>query len=247
MWTERILVSLAPHALHAVRLSAGPRRRVLERQSIAATPLDALAQAMPGWGARRAAVRIVLANALVRYALVPHAERLADADERAALARARFARIHGDRAAQWQVRMAVPSRHDSGLAVAVDAELLQGITAAFRPYRRLRLVSVQPYLVCAYNRWARNLPRNGGWLLLAEPERLCLALIDAQGWRSVSLTRAPAGQALDALEREAARLAGSTPKSVLAVGSDALPEGSEWQVRALSPGDPDYAMALSAA
>lgn len=244
MWTERILLSLEPGAVHAVRLR-GPRPRIAQRRSIEGEPLEALAQLLGEGSQDRADVSIVLSNALVRYAIVPHAERLSDRQERAALARARFTSIHGERAAQWEVRMAAKTRDEPGLAVAVDAALLEGVRAAVGRHRRLRLVSVQPYLMAAYNRARGDLPPAGGWLLLVERSRLCLALIESRSWRGVSVARAGDEDYIDMLERESARLAAKAPREVVAAGAP-LADAGGWRFRSLPTGEPPYGLALSA-
>ena len=37
----------------------------------------------------------------------------------------------------------------------------------------------------AINRWRDAIPSEGAWLVLAEPERACLAMYRDGGWRSV--------------------------------------------------------------
>ena len=117
----------------------------------------------------RVAVTVVLANKLVRYAIVPPQNGSATPEEELALARFQFARIHGERAKSWVVRVS------EGLACAVDAALLEGIKACFPKKGKARLASVQPHLMAFYNRSRKRIPREGAWLVLAERERTCVA------------------------------------------------------------------------
>ena len=154
---------------------------------------------------RRADVTVVLSNHYVRYAVVPGGGA-ADAEEEVALARFHFRKIHGERAEGWEVRVC------DGLACAIDAALLQEIKALFKG--RARLVSVQPYLMHAYNGARRRIPREGAWLVLAEKGRTCLARLAAQGWAWVH--NGPESDANELIERERNRSSGEPlPATVL--------------------------------
>lgn len=157
-------------------------------------------------------VTVVLSGALVRYALVPGSDALAgDAEEQAYL-RHHFARVHGERARSWVFRWS------EGLASAIDRGLLEGLQACFPRSGKARLVSVQPALMLAINRWRGEFPAAGAWLVLAEPERACAALHDKEGWRSVQNAK---GAWLDVLERGRHRAPGPAPDLVLLAGATA--------------------------
>ncbi|HEX6529500.1 MAG TPA: hypothetical protein VF004_06760 [Burkholderiales bacterium] len=154
---------------------------------------------------RRADVTVVLSNHYVRYAVVPGGGA-AGAEEEIALARFHFTKIHGERAKEWEVRVS------DGLACAIDAALLHEIKAVFKG--KARLVSVQPYLMHAYNGARRRIPREGAWLVLAEKGRTCLARLAAHGWAWVH--NAPQGDVDELIERERNRSSGEPlPATVL--------------------------------
>jgi len=131
----------------------------------------------------RVDVTVVLSNHFARYTIVPP-QADATAQEELALARFQFAKIHGERARGWEVRI---SRAGDGprLACAIDASLLERLKACFPKGGKARLASVQPALMAAYNAARKRIPREGAWLLLAEPGRSCLARVAAKGWGSV--------------------------------------------------------------
>jgi hypothetical protein len=160
-------------------------------------------------------VTVVLSNAFARFALVPRQSGTTTQDEDEVLARFRFSSVHGERARGWEVR--VSRRGAAGrLACAIDTALLSGLQACFSTKSRARLASVQPYLMHAFNRWRRKIPREGAWLALAEPARVCLALVTSQGWRALSNLPAPA-QWREILARERRRAGGETlPATLLA-------------------------------
>jgi hypothetical protein len=83
---------------------------------------------------------------------------------------------------------------------------------------RVRLVSVQPYLMAAYNRARGRIPREGAWLLLTEKGRACLARLAAKGWASVHFGAETEGEQL--IERERSRAGGERlPSLVLKLGA----------------------------
>jgi len=249
LFPDRLLLSLEPHALAALRLSGGPKPRVLARRRVEADAaygtepwhgvLDALKREAPAWGKERLRVEAVLSNHFVRYALLARQGAAASRDEELALARFQFARIHGERAKGWEVRVS----HESGaalLACAVDAALLAELKACFAA-GKARLASAQPLLMSAFNRWRRRIPKEGAWLALGEPDRVCLALVGAQGWRALHNGRGHAAAAQDwseLIERERHRSSGEAlPRLVLmrsAARPDLLPLDDEPQPMTLA-------------
>jgi len=148
----------------------------------------------------RVDVTVVLSNHFVRYAVLPDQGGASTLEEELALARFQFSKIHGDRARGWDVRVS------EELACAIDTALLEGIKSAFPRKAKARLVSVQPFLMSAYNRARGRVPREGAWLLLAERGRTCLARLAARGWASVYNGAETDAEQL--IERERSRASG---------------------------------------
>jgi hypothetical protein len=155
----------------------------------------------------RVDVSVVLSNHFVRYAVLPEQDGAATPEEELALARFQFAKIHGERSKGWEVRVS------EQLACAIDAALLEGLKACFPRAGKARLVSVQPHLMAAFNRSRRSIPREGAWLLLAEPERTCLARVAPRGWASVHNGRETDAEEL--IERERSRASGERLPSLV--------------------------------
>ena len=157
---------------------------------------------------KRVEVTVVLSNHFARYAVLPGHDGATTPEEELALARFHFTKIHGERVKGWEVRAF------DGLACAIDAALLEGLKSCFsKAGRRARLVSVQPRLMAAYNAARRRIPREGAWLLLAEPGRTCLARVAAKGWASVHNGRETYAEEL--LERERSRAGGEPLPSLV--------------------------------
>jgi hypothetical protein len=193
-WRDRVFVSLEPRAVHAVR---GSEKRQAEE----------LKDVLAGW--ERADVTIVVSNRLVRYVVVPRTKEVSGEDEELALARHHFARVHGERARDWHVRISP----ETGLASALALSLVNELKAFFERKKSLRLVSLQPYLMAAFNRWRARVPREGAWIVLPEPEATCVALFERGSWSGVSVSRADPDQAV---ARERLRMGGkNAPRMVL--------------------------------
>ncbi len=272
--SDRLLVSLSPTALSWVRLRGVFRQRAVAKGSIDADPahgndpwagaIAALRAATPAWRRERVAVTVVLSNHFVRYALIERPDSRVSRAEELALARFHFTRLHGARAAAWDVQVAAADRGGPRVASAVDGALLEAIKAAFPRDARPRLKSVQPYLVCAFNHWRARLDARGAWLVLIEPGRVCLAMLAGKTWGAVQSVRSSDETPenwLELLEREKHRTpVQPVPTAVFARASVAANAGSGagrgWRVAMLEAPDVDgitvaeresYAMALHAA
>ncbi len=260
----RILIGIAPGAVTLARLegAAKPRlgtKRVLECAPATGEPWQAAAAALPALAEDlkdlRCDVTVVLSNHFLRYALVPASESLKSGDEETAYARYCFAKVHGERAKTWEVRLSGADGRSPRIASAIDAGLLAAIRACFPPDGRPRLVSVQPYLMAAFNRSEARKGRHSGWLLLVEPQRACLACIEGGRWTAVHNAKgdyeAPERWA-ELLERER-YVAGAAARDVTVHAPMPAPaQSGEWRFRALSAApeggsDARLAMALCAA
>ena len=173
-------------------------------------------------------VAVVLSNHFVRYALVPWNAQLAGEAEETAYVRHYFARIHGERAKAWSFRASPASAGQARLCSAIDAALLEEVKSAFKG----RLVSLQPLLMAAFNRARRAVPSGGAWLVMAEPERACVALYAKGAWQSVHNGR---GEWPELLERERHRIGGEVPDRVFLDSEKAGPaEAPGWKIERLA-------------
>jgi hypothetical protein len=272
LWRDRLLVSLAPATVSWVRVSGGLRPRVLAKRSLNVASEEAhepwegavavLREEAQRLRAERIAVTVVLSNHFVRYAIVPPIDSASSRDETLALARFHFSRIHGERAAGWDVRLASRSGHAS-VASAVDSALLDALKACFPAKSAARLASVQPYTMAAFNFWRHKIGKDGAWLLLVEPGTVCLAMLAGNEWSTIHNVKS--GASVDnwpaLLDREKHRVSNrSVPRIVLTRSTlpppSALTARKDWHFVPLEapalPGLAEnerepYAMALHAA
>jgi hypothetical protein len=177
--------------------------------------VDALPQALAGFGNHD--LSVVLADQFVRYVLLPWNAALKNEEQWLALARHRLAAVHGAAAADWDVKLTETAPSGPRLACAVDRDLLRELAAKLVA-ADVRLVSVQPFLVAAFNRLRsgilRTIGRGSCWLVIEEPRRLTLAFIQHGVWVAVRSRRTGPGWRAtlpELIERESAFLALSEP------------------------------------
>src|SRR5204862_6393532 len=91
---------------------------------------------------------------------------------------------HGARAKAWGLRASESAADAPRLASAVDQALIDSIRDCFPKGGKARLISTQPRLMSKFNEWRRSIPEAGAWLVLAEPDRACVALHADGRWRS---------------------------------------------------------------
>ena len=191
---DSLSIALAPDQVVVERRPAGllgrARNRITRRENLAigsnplykgwdkalevlATVLDTQA------GEPHADVTVILANSLVRYALVPQSNRLSAEQESAVLQHC-FHELYGDVVAGWELRLSAASGMDVQPASGVDRTLLEGLRSLISS-KRLRLRSIQPRLMAVCNEHRAALGGAKAWLLLVEPGNLCLGLIERGG------------------------------------------------------------------
>ena len=174
------------------------------------TPVEALAATLAG---RKGEAAVVLADQFVRYALLQHNDKLKTPEQWQALATHRFNTLHGPRAAEWQINVTETAPMGPRLACAVDRALIERLATIFTA-AGLHLASVQPFLVAAFNRIRKSVGSGSCWIVVEEPGRLTLALIQRGMWIAIRGRRADKGWRNvlpEILERESAFLGLSQP------------------------------------
>jgi len=191
---DSLSIALAPDQVVVERRSAGllgrAGKRVVHQETLATVSdpvykawdkaLEALARVLDTQaGEPYADVTVILANSLVRYALVPQSNRLSAEQESAVLQHC-FHELYGDVVAGWELRLSTVSGMDVQPASGVDRTLLEGLRSLISG-KRLRLRSIQPRLMAVCNEHRAALGAGKAWLLLVEPGNLCLGLIERGG------------------------------------------------------------------
>jgi hypothetical protein len=126
---------------------------------------------------------VVLSNHFVRYLIVPWDDHVGSAEEYERFARIAFENVFGAAANTWLFRLSPEKTGIPRLASAMDQELFAALHQVARS--KLRLVSVQPYLMAAYNCLGDGFRKGDFVFLLAEPGRACVLAAAGGTWRSV--------------------------------------------------------------
>lgn len=247
-WRDRVEVFLAPHAVRIARVRRGMRgvadpARIVEVGDAPGWPaaIEALSRALPEVAPRGADVRAVVSNHFVRYALLPGVERLTADEERTALARHQFEAIHGERASAWRFALAEHGMRASGLAAALDGELLDVLVATLTAAGHVPR-AIEPLLAVAFNACRGDIDRGPAWIAVAEPGRLCVGCLDDRRWIEVRNGRAPRGPEAELpVVLEQMRLTANAAAGPVFYASHEAPEpvpsaGPGWTVRTVRLG-----------
>ncbi len=143
----------------------------------------------------------VLAGEGVRYRVVPWRDDLASPAQRQLLATQCFAEAYGDAARSWTVRQNAGSHGAATLACAVDSTLLDRIDAMTQA-RGLRLVSVQPSLMHAFNRVRGRIEAELFWFVCIEGPWTTLLLTTGDEPLHVKVLPTASGELSRLLDRE---------------------------------------------
>lgn len=208
---DQVRILLAPDRVVAVRLAGVLRRRVSCRRAEpvaqeGGTPamLATLRELLADPQFQHADAVVLLSSRHARYQLLPWTDAVLDAAEASARARHAYARAQGDAAASLALRTSRGGFGAATVASGVEEELLSGVRQCFAG-GTLRLASVQPYLMAAFNPHRRTLARGAQWFAVVESGTLCTALLARGQWvslRSTRIARDWPGELLRALQRQ---------------------------------------------
>ncbi|THK41211.1 hypothetical protein E8Q33_08815 [Methylophaga sp. SB9B] len=128
---------------------------------------------------------IVVANHLVRYALIPWNSEIKTADESQAYLHHCFISVYGDAVASWNKCQSPAAYGQKALASAMPRELLQTVQDVFSPML-IRFNSVQPYLMTIANQAIAVIKKqnlqSACWLAVIADGRVCLCLLIEGEW-----------------------------------------------------------------
>lgn len=204
--------------------------------------LLALDASLPAYADGKFAATVILSNHFLRYVLVPWSDSLGEHAEQLAYARHCFAEVYGETAQHWEIRLSPGEEGEPQLASAVDQRLLSSLRQILERHA-IRLVSIQPHLMAAWNGVYPMLRRRTAWLAVVEPGKLCLGLLRQGSWqrlRSLRIGAAWPAEMPRILEREACLLGiAENPREALLIAPEAealhFPPASGWEFRRLKP------------
>ena len=116
---------------------------------------------------------VVLGNHFVRYAIVEVDKSLQKEEEQIAFVRHRFGQLYGADTDGWDFRFDQEHPGAPYLVSAVDAQLVMRLRELFA-MEEIKLQSIQPGLMRAYNQCRRSLAGKSAWFVILEQGCLCL-------------------------------------------------------------------------
>lgn len=184
MCPNRLLVAHRPRGLRAGSMTTTVEPVPASSEGTAswepsAAKLEALFAATPQW--HGASLRIILSNHFVRYALIPWNDQLSSEQEHLLFARRHFAQTHGSAAKNWAIRISLDTPGESHVASALDQALVDRLTH-ISDMNHLKLASVEPLLMTAYNRCRQDLREETQWFVTVETGMLCGVLLGRDRW-----------------------------------------------------------------
>jgi hypothetical protein len=140
----------------------------------------------PSW--HEAGLRLIIADTFARYAIVPWSDDLSDDAERMQHARLCMASTFGDVVSQWTVTVSDAPPGMSQVACAIPTALLDRVRS-IADVQGLKINSVQPQLIAAFNGWREQLPRRNAWFVTLDEGSLAAAHFSAGQWDCVRSVR----------------------------------------------------------
>lgn len=195
-WRDETEVWIAPGEIRLRRMHGGMRRtcvaettRPVDNASSQWQPALAVLDACLAeneWQGTKA--RVAVSNLWARYAIVPWSDALANDEERCAHARICLVETYGAMGPEWNVCLSDSSSGQARVACAMQDALIAGLRATFAAHRG-QVVSIQPALLVAHNRWRDRLPQSTGWFVHVEDGALAAARLVTTGWDRVYTAR----------------------------------------------------------
>lgn len=127
---------------------------------------------------------VVISAHYSRFCLVPWSEQIHRPDELLGLARLCFEDLYGVAEQPWDLTLSAEPAGCGRIAAALPHALLERLRS-LASGRGLRLRSVQPYLMAAFNRFDRQLDGGDFLFVVAEPVRSVLLLARDGDWAAV--------------------------------------------------------------
>jgi len=190
---DRYCAVLRPDRVDVVRRQRGYKSPIDFKHSVPVesgaddapwlAPISALQDVIAGSAVASGELTLVLSNHFVRYLIIPWDDNVGSAEEYERYARIAFENVFGEAARTWVVRLSPEKMGAPRLASAIDHEL----HTALHPIggSKFKLVSIQPYLMTAFNRLGDSFRKGDFFFLLTEPGRACVLAAVGGAWQTV--------------------------------------------------------------
>jgi hypothetical protein len=133
---------------------------------------------------QKANVTVVISNHYVRYLMLPWNDVALTDTEATMLLQHRFEEVYGPTSENWTLRLNAGGFGGASLASGIDQEFLTQVNTHVSE-SSLRLTSIQPYLMSAFNACRKKIGQQKAWLIVAEQGIFCIALLNQGQWEKV--------------------------------------------------------------
>lgn len=116
---------------------------------------------------------VVLSADFVRYQLLPAQQIAMSTAEKLAYAAATFKEIYGLETDGWKIKLHDTGFKQASIAAAVDESFLDKLQQVAQQHK-IKLASVQPYLMGAYNSSKNQLGKLSGYFVVVETSKILL-------------------------------------------------------------------------
>jgi hypothetical protein len=196
LWRDEVAIFVAPRRIALARRMKGVTPRLSSATEIAVagqyndfSPMLArLAEVLsePTW--QDAAARVIVADPWARYGIVPWPNLRLDNEARLSHARYVLAENYGEAVSDWSVSLAETPPGRAYVACATPATLKSALEETLAG-ARLKLVSLQPQLIVAFNAWREQLPADDAWFVSLDEGSLAAVHISRGTWDRVHMAR----------------------------------------------------------
>lgn len=255
---EELRVVLCRDELQVVRLASkislkGRLYSLLEKQKISfetnpdsvslwVDALDKLESVLSAIENKPDFTSVVLANHFLRYAVVEGDKALKSEVEQVAFVKHRFGQLYGETANKWEIRIDQEYPGAPFIASAVDRDLIVELRELFKRVN-LKLYSIQPGLMKAYNLSQSAFVDKNAWFVMYEHGNLCLTWLNdghLSAVRTIKVGNEWQDKLTEIIERETylSELDTSTKEIFLMSFDDKkleIPKNGDWKIYKVNP------------
>ena len=171
LWRDEIGIFVAPTKVVMARMRRGIRPKCIAEQGNCVESahsgdwqpaLDCLQKQVANELWHNANVRLVVSDQWTRYGVLPWSAELKRDEDRMSHARIILGNTYGDVVDGWTISLSDGPPNVAVVISAIPTVLLDELQTILSG-NRLRLVSIQPHLIVAFNIWREKMPKSATW------------------------------------------------------------------------------------
>ena len=169
--TDDIGVFISPRRIVMVRVGRTLRSTLRAHKQISVEgniagdwqePLNTLLSEFEESTWHNATVSVVVADNWARYEVLPWSDDLSTEAEHMEYARLLMSKTYGNLLDDWTLTLSADAPRHTRIVTALPSNLVSGVLALSGQHG-LRVTSIQPRLIVAFNSWRHRLPRSSSW------------------------------------------------------------------------------------